>query len=180
MAEEDDFMEGAVGDDQEMAVGQKVGFLPAIAIKALKWLAAIIVGGIFIVTVVVVTLQIMGRGKESKTYIETSKAYEGKPPILTWFKNIDQIRGRTADENPNYVTLTVEIGYKMNKALQSELIDRTSRLKDLIRSYFSSKTVEELNNEERVKEELKNKINDIMRSGYIEEVIFTEFSIIPQ
>lgn len=179
--EEQSFEEGLTGE-ADLTTQGKTGFLPSIVLKILKWAALIVAAVIFIVTVVVVTMKVMERGRESQSAIPVSEAYREGPPFLAWYGAIDEIRGRTSDENPNTVVVKVSIGYDQgNKAVQSELIQRTPRIRDMIRSYFSSKTARELEPryEEEIKQELKERINRIMTQGKIREVIFLEFNVIP-
>ncbi|GAB4375720.1 MAG: hypothetical protein Kow009_10970 [Spirochaetales bacterium] len=172
--------EGGLGNEPVQAA-KKVGFLPAIVIQILKWVALALGAILFIVTVVVITVRIMGVGSPSVTQQPISKEYEGKEPIYDWYSNVGEIRGRTADDVPYTVIVDVRIGYKQgDKAMQAELIARTPQIRDIIRQFFTSKRVEELRptNEENLKLELRERINDIMTSGKIQKVIFDTFTVI--
>lgn len=181
MADEERFLEEDVAGTEEVDTGRRVGLLPGLLLKVLKWAALIVAAIIFIVTVVVVTVRILDRGGTSQSYAAVSTEYEGKRPVYEWYTNIDEVRARTADETPYMVIVQVAIGYEQNnKAVQTELIDRTPRLRDLIRRHLSSKTREELQPayEQVIKEELRELINRIMTSGKVRDVIFLEYNVI--
>jgi flagellar FliL protein len=181
--EDQSFSEGLAGEDQDFAGEEKSGGLLAGALlKVLKYVAMAVGAIIFIVTVVIITNRILDRGGESITYVQqVSPEYSSKPEELSWYQNIEEIRGRTADRNPVTVIASVALGYeKENKVIQTELISRTPRLRDMIRSFFSQKTAAELQPqyEEELKVELKEKINSILTQGQIREVIFLEFNVV--
>ncbi len=94
MADEDRFLEDDVAATDDIQSGKKVGLLPAVVIKLLKWAALIVAAIIFIVTVVVVTVSILGKGNQVSGYATISEQYQGKPPILEWYGNIEEIRGQ--------------------------------------------------------------------------------------
>ena len=182
MADEDSFMEEDVGTGQDVEVGQKVGFLPAAALKILKWAAICVAAVLFIVTVVWVTMKFMDRGTRSGTVPSVSAEYSTKPPILTPYDAFDDIRTRTSDETAYTVAAKVALGYEEgNKDIQAELVKRSRMLQDLIRGFFSQKTAAELDPkyEELLKDELKERINRVLRDGKIEAVWFLELNVIP-
>ncbi len=181
MSDDDNFMESDSDSGQDLEVGRKVGFLPAVAIKILKWAALGIAAVIFIVTVVVITVSIMNKGQAQTGYPAASQAYRGTIPILSYF-NIPEIRGRTSDVNPTTFIVQVSLGYDLNdKAVQSELVARAPQLQDIVRSFFAERTADQLaaDHEEQLKAELKEEINRIMTSGKIQEVLFLEFNVVP-
>ena len=183
MGDEDDFMGGEPVADQDLEVGRRIGFLPAVAIKILKWAALAIAAIIFVVTVVVITVSVMGRGTKAAGYPVNSPEYQGKQPVLSWYTNIPEIRGRTADTNPTTFIVKVDLGYKQNdKQVQTELVARTPLLTDMIRSFFSSKTASDLtnpNNENQLKEALRTEINNVMISGKVQSIAFETFNVVP-
>lgn len=181
MGDEENFLEGDAEAGGDLEVGRKVGFLPAVAIKILKWAALGIAAVIFIVTVVVITVGIMNRGQAQAGYPSASQAYRGTVPILSYF-DIPEVRGRTADVNPTTFIAKVSLGYDLNnKAIQSELVARAPQLQDIVFSFFASRTAAQLqaSHEEELKAELKEEINRIMTSGKIQQVLFLEFNVVP-
>lgn len=180
MADEEGFLEEDVAAGQDLEVGQKIGFLPAIAIKILKWAAVGIAAIIFIVTVVFITMRILNRGTQPQTLPTVSPSYESTPPILSTYP-IEEIRTRTADDNPSTVIAKIILGYdENNKAIQTELTKRRTQIKDLTRSYFSSKTEKDLHpkNDEQLKVELLDRINRILVQGKVREIYFDEKNVV--
>ena len=182
MADDEAFMEEDVGAAQDTEAGQRVGFLPAVAIKVLKW-AAIGVGAIvFVVTVVIFTTRIMGRGGTSQTQPSVSPEYATISPELESYDNFDDIRTRTADETPYTVIARVALGLRPGaKDLRLELTNRKWQLQDLIRGFFSKKNASDLGSrhEDLLKVELKESINAVLSDGKVDEVWFLEFNVIP-
>jgi flagellar FliL protein len=179
MADEESFLDEDVTVGQDAEVGQKVGFLPALVLKILKWAAAAVAAIIFIVTVVVITMRIMNQGRPSANVPVVSESYVATPPILDYYENFDDIRTRTADEVPYTVVAKVALGYeKGNKNIQGELVERTRLLQHIMRSYFARKTADELRNEVAVLEELLEEVNGVMASGRIRQVLLLDFNII--
>lgn len=178
MSDEEGFMDDE-GGGQDLEVGKKGGFIPSFVIKILKYVAIAVAGIIFIVSIVVITFSILNKGAGSKTVLPTSLDYTTKPPVYSWY-DIDEIRGRTADRNPATVIVKVKLGYQENnKNVQSELVQRTPQILDLIRRFFSSKLTSELSAEYEmeIKEELKRRINLIMNSGKVLDIAFIEYNV---
>jgi flagellar FliL protein len=168
---------------EEQAAGQKRGgFLSGLLIEILKWAGIVIGAIIFIVTVVVVTLRIMDTGSASQTQIPQSEEYQAAPPLLQWYSGVEEVRGQTADEVRKTFIVAPYLGYEgENKQLQSELIQRRIMIKEEISLYFSNKTEEELTgpeNRERVKEELRRRINEMLTSGQIETIAFDRYTVV--
>lgn len=181
MSDEEQSFDEGLAADEDLSVGNKVGFLPSVLMKVLKWAALGIGAVIFIVTVVIVTMRVMNRGAQPQSYVAVTEPYEAKTPKYEWYDNIPEIRGRTADKTPATVIVKVNIGYdEGDKEVQSELIARTPRLRDLLRNYFTSKTAAELQpqHEEELKTEIREMINRIMSDGKVREVIFLDFNIV--
>ncbi len=181
MSDEEQSFDDGLTAEEDLSVSNKVRFLPAALMKILKWAALAVGAIIFIVTVVIVTMKVLNQGAQPQSYVAVTESYEAKTPMYEWYDNIPEIRGRTADKAPTTVMVKVNIGYDMgDKEVQSELISRTPRLRDLLRNYFTKKTAAELQPEyeEQLKAELKEMINRIMVSGKIREVIFLDFNIV--
>jgi len=181
MSDEEQSFDDGLAAEEDLSVSNKVGFLPAALMKILKWAAIAIGAVIFIVTVVILTMQFINRGAQPQTYVAVTEEYEGTTPTYEYYDNIPEIRGRTADKTPATVIVKVNVGYDMgDKEVQSELIARTPKLRDMLRNYFTKKTMAELQPqyEEQLKEEIKEMINRIMSNGKIREVIFLEFNVV--
>jgi flagellar protein FliL len=179
MADEESFLDEDVSVGQDPDVGQKVGFLPALVLKVLKWAAIAVIAVIFIVTVVWITMNVINRGRPSGSVPVVSEQYSAAPPILSYYENFDDIRTRTADEVPYTVVAKIALGYEEgSKGIQNELVSRTKLLQHILRSYFSSKTAKELRNERVVLEELIEQVNAVMTSGKIKQVLLLDYNLI--
>lgn len=185
MSDEEELSNAIEGEDHFDAGGgspSSGGKSKSGLVKILTWVVGIICGTIFIVTVVVITINIIDRGNQSQSFAQVSEEYNAKPPIMSFYEaNMPQIRGRTADKVPQSFIIELALGYPEDKAvaLEAEITQRLPAIVDLIRSYFNSKKAEELSyeNEDYLKLQLKEKINRILTNGPIEMVVFTKKDI---
>ena len=119
---------------------------------------------IFIVTVSVITYNIMNRGGSSQTVVDDpTSPYLGKRPEYSFYDTIGTISVRTSDY-PVSASVTVEmiIGYDLNDALAGqELTSRRFELRDFVRRYFAGKTIAELapDREDTLKAEIREMLN---------------------
>ena len=182
MADEESFLEEDVSaGGQDVEVGGRVGFIPAFLFKVLKWAAIGVAAVIFIVTVVYFAMRILNQGTRPAAVPSVSAEYRATPPRLHYYDAFDDIRTRTADQTPFTVIARVAIGYDdNNKNLTNEINERNKKIQDLIRSYFTQRTAAEVmpKNEQVVKQELMERINTILSSGKIQDVIFLEYNVI--
>lgn len=182
MADEDVvFSDDDVTGGAEPDSGERGGFLPEIVIKILKLVAMGLAAIIFIVTVVVVTMQILNRGTAQQSLPVVSDEYQGIAPVLQWWDGIEEIRTRTSDAEPMTVIVKVKIGFeKDNKSILTELNDRQAPLQAEIRSYFSKKTAAELTprHEQTITNELKTLVNERLSGPNIEQVIIMDLQIL--
>ncbi|MDA3808800.1 MAG: flagellar basal body-associated FliL family protein [Spirochaetaceae bacterium] len=146
-------------------------------VKLLTYIVGGLIGIILVVTIVVITVKFLDRGDQAKTFKEVSEEYQGKTAPYLYFEAIKQIRTRTADKAAHSVSVKVDIGYNEgDEKLATELTARIPQLTDLIRTYFSGKTAEEMNaDEQAVKDELRERINAVLTNGRVENIIFTEY-----
>ncbi len=175
--EGDDGFDAGVGASPSGSGKSKSGL-----VKILTWVVGIICGTIFIVTVVVITINIIDRGNQSQSFAQVSEEYNTKPPIMvTYGSSMPQIRGRTADKVPQSFIIELDLAYPEDNAdaLTTEITQRLPAIVDLVRSYFNSKKAEELApaNEVYLKLQLKEKINRILTNGPIEDIYFTKKDI---
>ena len=180
MGDEEVFAEDDIAGVEDTEVSQKTGILPGIVIKILKWVVLGLAAVVFIVTVVVITTSIMNQGVQSQSYPAVSPEYEAESEILQWFA-VEEIRGRTADDHAVTVMVTVKLGYKLDdKNLQTEIGQRAEQIYEIIRLYFGSKYDDDLKpqDEPGIKQDLIEKINRILSTGKIKEIIFKQFQTI--
>ncbi len=160
--------------------GGGVGFLPTL----LKWVALGLGAVILIVTIVVITMKIVGGNSSAQAVVPVTEEYTSNREILDWYSSLGQIRTKTNDVNPASVVVDVVLGYKHeDKATSTEITQRTVELKDFLRRYFTQKSADELRpqNEENLKIEIRNAINDsILSSSKIKDVRFMSLDVIQQ
>ncbi len=179
MDDQDDInLEGGEGPAGDSGGKKGIGLLP----QLLKWVAIVLGALIFIITVVVVTVNIMGGTGENKTAVPLSEEYTGLREVLQWYQAVGSIRTKTADQIPASVVVEVALGYTFeDKATPAELSSRLVELKDFLRKYFTRKTAAELRNEDKIKIEIRNAINDnILSKTKIKDVRFTQYDIVEQ
>jgi len=156
------------------------GFLPTL----LKWVALGLGAVILIVTIVVITMKIVGGNSSAQAVVPVTEEYTSNREILDWYSSLGQIRTKTNDVNPASVVVDVVLGYKHeDKATSTEITQRTVELKDFLRRYFTQKSADELRpqNEENLKIEIRNAINDsILSSSKIKDVRFMSLDVIQQ
>jgi flagellar FliL protein len=171
-------------DGAVSAAPPKKGGLGALLPSLLKWVAIGLGAIILIVTVVIVTMKIMGGNTAAQTAIPISEEYTGKRELLDWYTSLGVVRAKTSDAISSSVTVEVVLGYKKDdKATASEITGRTIELKDFLRRYFTEKSAAELKpqNEEKLRIELRNAINDdILSTTKIKDVRFLQFDVVGQ
>ncbi len=177
MFDADDDVVGA----EEAQPGQKrVGFLPGVVIQILKWVGIILGGVIFIVTVVVVTVNFLDRGSVSQTRVPQSEEYRAEMPILTWFEQVGELRGSTADEQQTTYIVEPFLGYDgENNALVNELILRKIQLIGIFNDYFGGKSVDDLKHKDVVEQELLDAINRMLRDGRVQDIVWGSYQFLP-
>ncbi|MDR1908509.1 MAG: flagellar basal body-associated FliL family protein [Spirochaetaceae bacterium] len=142
---------------------KKISGLGALLPNLLKFAAIGLGALVFIVTVSIITYNLMSRGGKSQTALaEPASPYVGKRPEYQMFTSIGSVRTRTKDATPYSVVVNMVIGYDMNdKNAQTELTSRLYELRDFVRVFFSGKYAAELQpeNEARLKQEILEAIN---------------------
>ena len=106
--------------------------------------------------------------------------YRDSREVLQYYSEIGVIKTFTSDAVPATVIVNIELGYPQNdKTTPQELTTRLVELKDFLPFYFKNKTIAELKQEERIKIEIRNEINDnILSKSKIKSVVFTQYDII--
>ena len=156
---------------------------PGFLVSLLKWIAIALGAVIFIFTIVVITLKVMGLTGRSQTPLPVSEDYVPMQEPLEWYQSLSIQPGiRTSDVPPASVTVSIALGYTIgDKEAPAELSSRSIELGDSLRYFFSRKTAAELRNEAAVKVEIRNFINDnVLTKARIRDVRFTQYTIIEQ
>ena len=156
------------------------GLLPTL----LKWVAIVLGAIILIVTVVVITMKIVGGNTSQQAVIPVSQEYGSKREVLDWYTSLGQVSTKTSDAIPASVIVEVVLGYKQaDKAASTEITQRQSEIKNYLRRYFAELTAEDLRprNEEKRRIEIKKAINQkILKNSEIRDVRFLSLQIIEQ
>jgi flagellar FliL protein len=136
---------------------------------------------IFIVTVSVITFNIMNKSGKSATVVPVDSPYVGTRPTYSYFTAIGVIRTSTSDPVPYGVVVNMIIGYDLNSATAAtELTSRISELKDFVRYFFRTKTAAELapQNEEKIKQEIMEQLNTrILNTTKVRSILFTQLDV---
>ncbi len=86
-----------------------------------------------------------------------------------------------ADAGGNrYLRINVSLELSKEKTFQAEVVSKDPRIKDIILSILSSKTVDEINTTQgkiALKQEIMRRLNTIMTGGRIVDIYITEFVI---
>ena len=168
--------------DSSGAGSQKRGFGLAALLPNLLKFAAIGLGAIiFIVTVSVITYNFLNKAGNSQTLIPSNSPYIGPRPQYHMFTSIGLIRTNTKDPVPYSVVVDMVVGYDLNdNSAATELTGRLYELRDFVRSYFKSKTANELGpeNELRLKQEILETLNTrVLNSGRARIILFNQLDV---
>lgn len=179
MADEDDALDGEEGGGEGGDGAQKS---PGVLPKLLKFIALGLGALVFIVTVVVITVNILnGGGKQAQSQIPQTESYIAVKPIYSTYDGIGSVSTRTRDATPFNVAVAPVLEYDLNDtATQTELVARKVQMQDFIRRYFSSKYAQELEpeDESKVKNEIKELLNTtILDKARVRGVLFTQFDM---
>jgi flagellar FliL protein len=161
---------------------KKASGLSALLPNLLKFVAIGLGALIFIVTVTVITVNIVNKGGSSQTVIPSASPFTGARPQYQAFTMIGSIRTSTKDQIPYSVIVDMVIGYDMNdNTTATELTARIYELRDFVRVFFKSKMAIELapENEARLKQEILEQLNTkILNSGKTRIILFNQLDVI--
>ncbi|MDR2096909.1 MAG: flagellar basal body-associated FliL family protein [Spirochaetaceae bacterium] len=166
--------EGAAAGGEKKPGG---GLLP----KLLKLIAIGLGALIFIVTIAVITFNIMNKGGKSQTVVPQTDSYVAVKKQYSMFTLIGNVGTRTRDPTPWNVSVDMIIGYDLNdNATAGELNSRLYELRDFVRRYFSSKSAAELmpENEARIKNEIRELLNTtILDKARVRIILFDKLDL---
>jgi flagellar FliL protein len=160
-------------DDLELDGGDATGIdssprktsgLASLLPNILKFAAIGLGAMVFIVTVVVITYNVINGGGKSQTAVtDPLDPYVGKRPEYAFYTLIGSVTTKTRDTDKNYsVSVDMIIGYDLNNtAAQTELVSRQYELRDFVRNYFNGKYASELqpDNEKKLKSDIRETLN---------------------
>jgi len=158
------------------------GALGALLPTILKFAAIGIGALIFIVTVSVITYNIMNKGGKTQTVTtDPTSPYVGKRPNYDMYTQIGSITTKTRDATNYSVTVVMNLGYDQGDLVAySELSSRQYELRDFVRNYFTSKYAAELEpeNEARLKQDIKEILNTrFLDTAKIRLVLFDRLDV---
>jgi len=168
-------------DDAPASAPKKASGLAALLPNLLKFVAIGLGAIVFIVTVSVITYNILNRGGQSQTNIPSASPFVGSRPQYQFFTGISPVRTITRDPVPYSVVVDMVIGYDLNdNAAQNELNARLYELRDFVRVFFRSKTAAELlpENEPRLRQEILEQINQrVLNNTRIRIILFNQLDV---
>jgi len=144
----------------------------------LKWIGIGLGVVILIVVIVVVTVGILNKQSKPMTDLPNSEDYQRATPQWAVFTAINPVVTSTIDKEPWAINIRINLAYDVNnKEIPTELTARKFQMQDFLRSFFTSKSIKELGTDrERVlKEELRNKLNEMLSNPGIKDIYFEEF-----
>ncbi|MCL1993182.1 MAG: flagellar basal body protein FliL [Spirochaetes bacterium] len=161
---------------------KKGGGLKAILPTLLKFVAIGLGALIFIVTITVVTFNIMNRGGAVQTAVfDPTSPYVGRRPEFAMFTQIGPITARTRDAMHISVTAEMVIAYDMgDMAALSELTNRQYELRDFVRRYFSNLYAMQLapERETEIRREIREHLNTrILHTARVRDILFVRLDI---
>lgn len=183
MADQDnnlDLKDVGAGSEDIGTEGKKTGFLPAIVIQILKWVAIALGFIILGATTTVITFNLINKGRSGSSLEQLSPNYTATEDPLQYDDSIESIRGVTSDDVPAIYTVKVSIGFKQgDNKTAFEFNARRREIQNLIFLILSGKKKIDLRPDKysALQQELKTAINSRMQSGKIKAVVFREFVV---
>ena len=182
MSDSDDLdLDGGDAPDSGGASKKKGGGLGNLLPTILKFAAIGIGALIFIVTVSVITYNIMNKGGKSQTVIsDPSSPYIGTRPQYSYYDSLGKMTVKTRDTVGYNVSVEMIIGYNLDDSdAGMELINRKYELRDFIRRYFSSKYAAELapEREEELKRDIREQLNRFLDTARASVILFDKLDV---
>jgi flagellar FliL protein len=184
MSDSDDLdLDGGDAPESGSASKKRGGGLGGLLPTILKFVAIGLGALIFIVTVCIITVNILNKGGKSQTVVtDPTSPYVGKRPEYNYYDMIGSMTVRTRDF-PVASTVSVDmiIGYDLNDLNASaELVSRRFELRDFVRRYFAGKYSAELVPERE--EELKADIREMLNTRFLDTarariILFNKFDV---
>ena len=172
-------LEGSNTPDLDSA--KKASGLAALLPNLLKFVAIGLGALIFIVTVSVITYNVLNKGGQSQTAFPSNSPFVSSRPQYSMFSTIGVIRTNTRDPVPYSVVVDMVIGYDQDdNAATTELNARVYELQDFVRSFFRAKLADELKpeNEAKLKQEITEQLNTrVLNSARARIILFKQLDV---
>jgi flagellar FliL protein len=180
MSDQDILEENESGEDggEKKKKGGNLGnFLPTL----LKFVGIGLGAVILIITVSLITYNLLSKGGKQQTSIPPTESYLGTKPEYQMYRQLGTVTTKTKDPVPYMVRIDMIIGYDMNdNTAGAEFTARQDAIRDFLRRYFLGKTAAELRpeNEDQVKFEIREQINtQILDKARIRVIYFNAFDV---
>jgi flagellar FliL protein len=150
-------------------------------LRLLMWIGIALGAVIFVVTVVIITVNIVNKQGKPMTQVAAGEEYQRATPEYEYFTTLGEIRTRTVDKEPSSVVVKINLGFdKGDKDTPNMLTARIHQMRDKLRQYFSSKEAADLvpKEENRLKEEIREELNNMLNKPAIKEVLFEKIDVI--
>ena len=150
-------------------------------LRLLMWIGIALGAVIFVVTIVIVTVNIVNKQGKPMTQVVQGESYQRATPEYEYFTTLGEIRTRTIDPEPSSVIVKINLGFeKGDKDTPAMLTARIHQMRDELRRYFSEETAQALEptNEGRIKEEIRERLNGMINKPAIKEVLFEKLDVI--
>ncbi|MDR0551200.1 MAG: flagellar basal body-associated FliL family protein [Spirochaetaceae bacterium] len=169
--------EGGESEESKKKGGGIGGLLPTL----LKFIGIGLGALVLIVTVAVITYNILNKSGKTQTAVPQTEAYIAVKPVYSSFTLIGDVNARTKDAVPWNLVVNLIIQYDLgDTATNSELIARQYELRDFIRRYFSSKYAADMrpDNEPRLKQEIREQLNtQVLDKARAREILFDKLEL---
>jgi flagellar FliL protein len=169
------------GDSTSGGAQKKTSGLAALLPNLLKFVAIGLGAVIFIITVSVITHNILNRAGRPQTVIPIASPFIGERPTFSAFDGIGPINTHTNDPVPFMVMVNMVLLYDLNDAAAfSELNGRLHELRDFTLFFFRGRRADELRPENvpRIRREIMEHLNTrVLNSARVRDVMFSQFDV---
>jgi flagellar FliL protein len=174
-------LDGGDSSELDSSKSKKPSGLAALLPNLLKFVAIGLGALIFIITVSVITYNILNTRGQSQTVMPSNSPFQGARPQYSFYTNIGSIRTATKDPVPYAVVVDMVLGYTENdNAAMTEMNARLYELRDFVRSFFRTKMASELQpeNEARLKQEIIEHLNQrVFNNARVRIITFNQLDI---
>ncbi|MDR2096490.1 MAG: flagellar basal body protein FliL [Treponema sp.] len=158
---------------------KKTSGLAALLPNLLKFIAIGLGAVVFIITVTVITSNIMLKNNAGQEAMPANSPYIGQRPQYAMFTAIGVVRTRTKDNQA--VVVDMVIAYEQgNNATATELTARIVELQDFVRKFFSLKTADQVTPEKEteIKKEIIEQLNrDVLSPAKALNIFFRQLDV---
>jgi len=160
---------------------KKPSGLAAMLPNLLKFVAIGLGALIFIVTVSVITFNILNNRGTPQSTIPENSPFVSQRPEYSWYSSVGRVQTNTSDPITHTVVVDMVLGYDFNDSqAATELAARLPEIQDFVRSFFRAKRAAELQpaNENRIKLELMEILNTrYLNRARIRAISFRQFDV---